>query len=400
MDNFHLMAKPAGPACNLNCTYCFYLEKENLFRSGQTQMSDEILEAYTQKYIASQKGPDVNFAWQGGEPTIAGLDFFRKAVKLQKKHNKGKKITNALQTNGTLINEEWCRFLAKNHFLVGLSLDGPGELHDTYRRNKGDKPTFLKVKRAMDLFRRFGVDYNILTTVNDRNSREPLKVYDFFKKSGVEFIQFIPIVEREGDSGAHELGLQLAVPGQGDDSETEVTGWSVEPETYGDFLIAIFDRWIRHDVGRIFVMNFEWAFSAAINGVSGVCQFAPRCGNAGIVEHNGDVYSCDHFVYPRYKIGNILDDNPAELFNSEQQIRFGMDKETGLSDECRSCPVLNLCYGGCPKHRFDKGQNYLCRGYKKFFTHIQPFIKTARTLVSGGRPLTDLMAMADSLLEK
>lgn len=364
-------------------------------------MSDEVLEAYTEKYIKSQKGSQVNFAWQGGEPTVAGLDFFRKAVHFQQKFNRGKEITNALQTNGTLINDQWCRFLAENNFLVGLSMDGPGVLHNRYRKTKKGDPTFLKVKKAMDLFRRYGVDYNILTTVNDRNSCEPIHVYDFFKRSGVEFIQFIPIVERVGDSGSLEMGLDLGSPGNlKDHSVADVTSWSVDSETYGDFLIAVFDKWVRHDVGKIFIMNFEWAFSSAINGVSGVCHFARRCGNAGILEHNGDVYSCDHFVYPQYKIGNILHDDPAVLFNSPAQIRFGEEKETGLTEECRNCPVLSLCYGGCPKHRFDSGQNYLCKGYKKFFTHILPYIEKARQLISERRPLTDLMSWDKPLIEK
>lgn len=391
MDNFHLMAKPAGPACNLKCTYCFYLEKENLFSSpGKTIMSDEVLEAYTEKYILSQAGREVNFAWQGGEPTVAGLEFFRKAVKLQKKFNRGKKISNAIQTNGTLINEDWCRFLAKHNFLVGLSMDGPDYLHDTYRKNKGDAPTHKKVVKAMESFKRFGVDYNILTTVNDRNSREPLAVYDFLKESGVEFIQFIPIVEREE-------GLGVSLPEAEKNQDYSVMPWSVGAEEYGDFLIAIFEKWVRNDVGKVFVMNFEWAFSSALNGMSGVCQFAPVCGNAGIIEHNGDVYSCDHFVYPQYKVGSVLEDDPRDIFNSPAQIRFGEEKRSGLSEECRSCPVLNLCYGGCPKHRFVSGQNYLCPGYKKFFTHIQPYIGAARTLIAQRRPLTELMAMADSL---
>lgn len=398
MDNFHLMAKPAGPACNLKCTYCFYLEKENLFSSpGKTIMSDEVLEAYTEKYIASQSGRDVNFAWQGGEPTVAGLEFFRKALKLQKKYNRGKKISNALQTNGTLINEEWCRFLAKHKFLVGLSMDGPKELHDVYRKNKGDAPTHSKVMKAMELFKRFGVEYNVLTTVNDRNSREPLAVYDFLKKSGVEFVQFIPIVEREAGEESRELGLSLSSPPAGQRQNQALMPWSVDSEAYGDFLIAIFEKWVRKDVGKIFIMNFEWAFSSALNGVSGVCQFAPVCGNAGIVEHNGEVYSCDHFVYPEYKIGNVLDDDPKELFNSPAQRQFGEQKRAGLTDQCLTCPVLKLCYGGCPKHRFDAGQNHLCAGYKKFFIHIQPYIEAAAKLISQRRPLTDLMAMADSL---
>lgn len=398
------MAKPAGPACNLNCTYCFYLEKESLFsQDNSTFMSDEILEAYTEKYILSQEGREINFAWQGGEPTIAGLDFFRKALKLQKKYNKGKKITNAIQTNGILINDEWCRFFAKHNFLVGLSLDGPKGLHNIYRKNKNGGPTFDKVKKAQTMFKQHGVEYNILTSVNAENSRAPLDVYNFLVEAGVEFIQFIPIVERDADENSIALGLSLSSPEADSNYQFSMTDWSVDPEDYGDFLIAIFDQWVRHDIGKVFVMNFEWALSSAINGSSGVCHFAPQCGNAGILEHNGDLYSCDHFVYPQYKIGNILSDDPKAAFNSEKQLQFGKNKQETLSDECLKCPVLSMCYGGCPKHRFEVplngelAQNYLCRGYKKFFKHLIPYVEISKTLIRDRKPLTELMKLVDTI---
>ena len=398
------MAKPAGPSCNLNCTYCFYLEKESLFQNQKkTLMPDDVLEAYIQKYILSQSGKEINFAWQGGEPTLAGLDFFRKVVKLQKKYNRGKKITNAIQTNGIVINEEWCRFFSKHNFLIGLSVDGPEILHDTYRKNKNDGPTFKKVKRALTLFKEYGVEYNVLTTVNRNNSQEPLRVYDFLKESGVEFIQFIPIVEREANDQSLELGLSLSTPSNEGENQVPLTEWSVQSSDYGDFLIKIFEKWVRNDIGKIFVMNFEWALSSAIHGVSGVCQFAPTCGNAGIIEHNGDIYSCDHFVYPQYKIGNIISDDPGEIFSSTQQVKFGKDKHEGMSDECLTCPVISMCYGGCPKHRFaqpakgSKPQNYLCRGYKRFFSHLLPYIDLTKKLMSERRPISDLMKLADTL---
>ncbi len=366
-------------------------------------MSDEVLEAYTEKYILSQEGREVNFAWQGGEPTVAGLDFFRKAVKLQKKYNKGKKISNAIQTNGILINDEWCRFFAKHNFLVGLSLDGPKDLHNTYRKNKGGGPTFDKVKKAQLMFKQYGVEYNILTTVNAENSREPLAVYNFLKEAGIEFIQFIPIVERDADDNSKALGLSLSSPEANPNYQFSMTDWSVVPEEYGNFLISIFDQWVRNDVGKIFVMNFEWALNSAINGISGVCQFAPQCGNAGILEHNGDIYSCDHYVYPQYKIGNILDDDPKVAFNSEKQLQFGKNKQETLSEECLKCPVLSMCYGGCPKHRFavplkgDFAQNYLCKGYKKFFKHLLPYVELTKTLIRERKPLTELMKLADTI---
>jgi len=253
------------------------------------------------------------------------------------------------------------------------------------------------------MFKQHGVEYNILTTVNRQNSKEPLAVYNFLKEAGVEFIQFIPIVERAADDSSKKLGLSLSSPEAASDYKFSMMDWSVEPEEYGNFLIRIFDEWVRHDVGKIFVMNFEWALSSAINGVSGVCQFAPQCGNAGIIEHNGDIYSCDHFVYPQYKIGNILSDNPSEVFNSGQQLDFGRDKQENISDECLNCPVLTMCYGGCPKHRFAapvngiKPQNYLCRGYKSFFTHLLPYVDLTKKLISEKRPITDLMKLADTI---
>jgi len=390
MDNFHLMAKPAGPACNLNCTYCFYLEKKNFFKTGTTFMSEEVLAAYTEKYIRSQKGPSVEFTWQGGEPTLAGLDFFRKAIKYQNKFKGNKRISNSLQTNGTLLNDEWCRFLAKNHFLVGLSLDGPEELHNSYRKDNGGKPTFHRVQKAISLLKKYKVDFNVLTTVNDVNARKPLEIYDFYMRSDIQFVQFIPIVERIAGEKSTDLGLILASP-EDTQKGTDVTEWSVNPDDYADFLITIFDRWVRNDIGKIFIMNFEWALSTVIHGVSGTCHHAQKCGSAGVMEHNGDIYSCDHFVYPSYKIGNIIDDDPTVLFNSKAQLEFGNEKQNGLTSECRNCEVLNLCNGGCPKHRFVSGQNYLCSTYKKFFNHIVPYAQAAKEILEQGRPITELM---------
>jgi uncharacterized protein len=390
MDNFHLMAKPAGPDCNLKCTYCFYLEKKELFNPGTTLMSDRVLAAYTEKYIRSQKAQTVEFTWQGGEPTLARLDFFRKAVEYQMKFQGSKQIKNSLQTNGTLITEQWCRFLAKHNFLVGLSLDGPADFHDIYRRNTGGKATFQQVERTLRLFQKHKLEFNVLTTVNDMNSRKPGQIYDYYLRTGIQFVQFIPIVERTAGEQSSALGLSLASP-EDSQPESQVTDWSVDPEQYAEFLITIFDRWVRNDIGRIYIMNFEWALSAAIHGVSGTCHHAQRCGTAGVMEHNGDIYSCDHFVYPSYRLGNIIDDDLSLLFNSRSQLAFGDEKQDGLTDECRNCEVLNLCYGGCPKHRFVSGQNYLCSAYKRFFNHILPYAEAAKKLISQGRPLTELM---------
>ncbi|MCK8061700.1 MULTISPECIES: anaerobic sulfatase maturase [unclassified Fusibacter] len=390
MDTFHLMAKPAGPACNLNCTYCFYLEKKKYYNQGKTSMSDRVLKTYIKKYIQSQKRQSVVFTWQGGEPTLLGLDFFRKVVKYQKQFKQNKIISNSLQTNGTLINDTWCRFLKKNKFLVGISLDGPEEIHNIHRKYSSGSSTCSHVEKAIKLLQKYDVDFNVLTTVNDINVKESQKLYDYYKRMGIKYIQFIPIVERSSEEPDNVTNLNLSSP-EDLNSENQVTPWSVDPERYGNFLVEIFDRWVRNDIGKTFYMNFEWALSAVIHGVSGSCHFAKKCGSAGIVEHNGDVYSCDHYVYPSNKIGNILQDDLSLIFNSNKQEIFGNEKQKGLSEECINCQVLHLCYGGCPKHRFVEGQNYLCSAYKRFFTHIKPYAEAARDLIKQGKPLTDLM---------
>lgn len=353
-------------------------------------MIDEVLAAYTEKYIRSQKGSTVEFTWQGGEPTLAGLDFFRKAINYQNKFKGNKRISNSLQTNGTLLDDEWCRFLAKHHFLVGLSLDGSEELHNSYRKDNKGKPTFHRVQKAISLLKKYKVEFNVLTTVNNMNVREPLELYDFYMRSGIQFVQFIPIVERTAGEKSTALGLNLASP-EDTQKGTYVTEWSVNPDSYANFLITIFNRWVRADIGKIYFMNFEWALSTAIHGSSGTCHHAKNCGSAGVIEHNGDIYSCDHFVYPSYKIGNIIDDDLVALFNSKAQLEFGNEKHAGLTAECRNCEVLNLCYGGCPKHRFVSGQNYLCSAYKKFFNHIVPYAQAAKEILEQGRPITELM---------
>lgn len=390
MDNFHLMAKPTGPACNLNCTYCFYLEKKKYYDHGNTFMSDRVLKTYIKKYIRSQKGQSVEFTWQGGEPTLLGLDFFRKVVNYQKQFKQNKEITNSLQTNGTLLNDAWCRFLKKYNFLVGISLDGPDEIHNSHRKFNNGSSTCKHVEKAIKLLQKYDVDFNVLTTVNDINVKESQNLYDYYKRMGIQYIQFIPIVERSSEEPEKVTNLNLSSP-EGLNKEKHVTPWSVDPELYGDFLIELFDRWVRNDIGKIFFMNFEWALSAVIHGVSGNCHFAEKCGSAGVVEHNGDVYSCDHYVYPSYKIGNILQDDLSLIFNSNKQEIFGNEKQKGLSEECINCQVLHLCYGGCPKHRFVEGQNYLCSAYKRFFTHIKPYAEAARDLIKQGKPLTDLV---------
>lgn len=394
-QEFYLMAKPVGPACNLRCTYCFYREKQVFFpESRNTRMSEAVLEAYIRKFITAQPGPEVSFEWQGGEPTLAGLDFFRRAVELQSKYGQGSKITNSLQTNGTLLDDEWCAFLAANHFLVGLSLDGPPELHDAFRVDAGGGTTSGRVISAFHRLCRHGAEVNILACVNRETSRYPLEVYRFFRDEGVRFIQFIPIVEREPGPGAKNPGLHLAGP---DEESGNVTSWSVEPEAYGEFLVRIFEEWVQNDVGQTFVMNFEWALGLFAGAGPGVCYLAPRCGRNLILEHNGDVFSCDHFMYPQYRLGNILRDNLPDMVESSFQTRFGRAKEKTLPNVCRACEYLFACRGGCPKHRFastfdnESGLNYLCPAFKIFYQAVAPIMESMIELLRKGIPVRQIM---------
>ena len=397
---FHVMTKPIGPLCNLDCKYCFYLEKEKLFPANEKfRMSDEVLEAYIRQYIEAQKVPEVSFAWQGGEPTLLGVDFFRKVVALQKKYAGGRAIHNALQTNGTLLDDEWGEFLAQHKFLVGVSIDGPPKLHDTYRVNKNGRPTYAEVIRGIRLLQKHGVEFNTLTVVNRVNSRKPLEVYRFLKQIGSGFIQLIPLVERLADDEARRLGLDLATPPRVDepDARMPVTDWSVEPDQYGKFLTAIFDEWVQRDVGRVFVQLFDVALGNWFGGQGGLCVFNENCGSALAMEHNGDVYSCDHYVYPRYKLGNLLNADLAAMAASPAQREFGQAKSATLPAYCRSCEVRFACHGECPKHRFlrtpegDPGLNYLCRAYKRFFTHVDPAMKQMAALIRSGRPAAEIM---------
>lgn len=401
---FHIMAKPIGPVCNLDCEYCYYTEKHALFPDGETyQMSDEVLEAFIRTYLETQPVPVVEFVWQGGEPTLLGLEFYNKVVRLEQKYAGGKQIRNSLQTNGTRLDEEWCRFLAKYNFLVGLSLDGPKDIHDLYRLDRGGKPTFDRVMTAMSLMKKYNVQFNTLTCVTRDSAYRPLDVYRFLREQGVEFIQFIPIVETRPDPASLELGLKLGlppVPG-GIDSPDRVTPWTVEPEAYGDFLIRVFDEWVRHDVGRVFVMHFEWAVATYLGLEPPACFFTERCGRCVAVEHNGDLFSCDHYVYPDYRLGNVLRCTPAEMINSARQREFGRMKASSLPRYCRECDVLFACRGECPKHRFLKtpdgepGLNYLCAGYKKYFHHIDRYMRMIVHLLSNNQPVERIMSMID-----
>jgi uncharacterized protein len=400
----HLMAKPVGPACNLRCEYCFYLEKSAFFPAGETsRMSDEVLDAYIRNCVsANWNSPaGIPFTWQGGEPTLAGLDFYRKALKLERRYTQGRAFSNALQTNGTLLDDAWCEFLARNSFLVGLSLDGPESIHDRYRRDARGEPTFQSVLRGLKLLQKHGVEYNVLACVARETAKHPLEVYRFFKEQGVQFVQFSPVVERLPGERASGLGLKLDLPPSPENGSHEVTPWSVEPEALGDFYNTIFDEWVRRDVGRMFIMNFEWMLYAWLGGVGPVCYLNSKCGNCAIVEHNGDVYACDHYVYPEFKLGNILSNNAASLLTSTKQQDWGSLKERTLPEPCRQCEVGFICRGGCPKHRFarthldETGLNYLCAGYKKFYTHTRKYMQGMAKLVELGMPCDTIMQAID-----
>jgi len=386
----HLMAKPVGPSCNMHCDYCFYLEKKAFFRDRkQCRMSDDVLEAYIRQCVeVNRDDPEgILFAWQGGEPTLIGMHFFQKALELEHRYAGERPVRNSLQTNGTLLDDRWCSFLAGNRFLVGLSLDGPREIHDRYRRGRGFNSSFHKVHRALRLLQKHGVEFNILASVGRETAYHPLDVYGFFKSEGISFIQFIPIVERIPDESAQQLGFTLGMPPSLDRSaECEVTRWTVEPEALGSFFCEIFDEWVRHDVGKIFIMNFEWNLFSWLGGDGPVCHLSRHCGNSCIVEHNGDVYSCDHFVYPEYLLGNLCTSDARTLAFSKKQREWGARKESMLPGQCRDCDVLAVCRGGCPKHRFistptgEPGLNYLCPAYKKFCLYSRKYMEGFRKL--------------------
>lgn len=395
---FHVITKPVGPLCNLDCHYCFYLEKEKLYpNTSRWAMSPETLEEYIRQYIAAQDVPAVSFTWQGGEPTLLDLDFYRQVVELQRKHSLGKQIENAFQTNAILINEEWANFLAQNRFLVGVSIDGPQHLHDHYRLYKGGRGSFDDTLRGLRHLQAAGVEYNTLTVVNRRNAEYPLDVYGFLKEIGSRYMQFLPVVERKAKSTTAD-GLSLVSPDFVE--EAEVTEWSVGALEYGKFLCAVFDHWVRHDVAQYYVQLFDVTLENWLGLTPALCVFRETCGSALAVEHNGDLYSCDHFVYPQHRLGNILEQPMEWLVNSRQQVAFGNAKRDSLPDYCRNCEVRFACHGECPKHRFirtpdgEAGLNYLCAGYKLFFNHVRPYMDFMANELRQRRPPTNVMAFA------
>ena len=386
---FHVMLKPRGAICNLDCSYCYYLAKELLYPGSRFRMASDLLEDYTRQYIEAQRVPEVTFAWQGGEPTLMGLDFFRLAMQFQQKYQRpGMHIQNTLQTNGTILDDEWCSFFREHHFLIGLSLDGPRAMHDAYRVDKGGKPTFDRVMEGVAMLKKHGVEFNILTTLHAANVDHPSEVYHFLRDEvGTQYMQFIPIVEPEKETHL-----------QGEDA---VTNRSVTARQYGDFLIAIFDEWVRRDVGRVYVQIFEVALAAWVGAPKGLCIFEETCGAALAMEHNGDVYSCDHFVEQTYKLGNLKQRPLLAMVNSQQQYRFGQAKRDTLPRYCRECPVLFVCNGGCPKDRIlstpdgEPGLNYLREGYKAFFTHIdRPMRRMAEELQAERSPANIMYFLA------
>jgi uncharacterized protein len=381
------MLKPRGAICNLDCAYCYFLSKEQLYPESAFRMNDDVLERFTRQYVEAQRGPEVTFAWQGGEPTLMGLDFFRRAVELQMKCAKpGTAIRNVLQTNATTLDDAWVEFFRANDFLLGVSLDGPRELHDAYRVDKRGAPTFDRVVRGVELLKKHRVEFNILATVHAANAEHPLDVYRFLRDQvGAQFIQFIPIVERDNVTGFQEGNA--------------VTARSVTGKQYGDFLIAIFNEWVFRDVGRVFVQIFDVALGVWLGQPASLCIFAETCGAALALEHNGDLFACDHFVEPRYQLGNLADIPLIEMVGSLQQCKFGADKRDTLPRYCRACSVHFVCRGGCPKDRLlttpdgEPGLNYLCEGFKAFFTHIDRPMKTMASLVQQQRPPADIMLL-------
>jgi len=386
----HVLAKPTGATCNLDCAYCFFLEKERLYPGSRFRMSDELLETYIRQLIKAHRSKEVTVAWQGGEPTLMGVDFYQRAIAYQDKYRKpGMTFENTMQTNGTLLDDEWCDFFRENNFLIGISIDGPRELHDTYRVDRGGKGTFDRVMRGLRLLQKHEVEYNILVAVNRSNADYPREVYRFLRDEvGTSWLQLIPVIERLDEDGGRTL-LQ-----QG----SRVSERSVQPEQFGRFLIAVFDEWVRHDVGQVYVQTFE---AAARNWLrmpsSGMCVFEETCGLGLALEHNGDLYSCDHFVEPDYLLGNIMDTRMIEMVGSEKQRAFGQDKRDALPRVCRECDVLFACHGECPKNRFlttrdgEAGLNYLCAGWKAFFHRADEPLQMIAMLMRMGRPASDVM---------
>lgn len=389
----YVMLKPTGAHCNLACKYCYYLEKNKLYPTAQRHlMSNEMLEQFTREYIEAQTMNQVLFTWHGGEPLLRSIDFYRKALSLQQKYAGGRRIDNVIQTNGTLLTDEWCEFFAQNHWLVGISIDGPQPYHDHYRLTAAGKPSWQKVMQGIKLLKKHGVEWNAMAVVNADNANHPLEFYRFFKENGCQFLQFTPIVER---LTRHEDGRTLA--SLADKDEISLSEASVTPEQWGYFLCAIFDEWVRKDVGKIFVEIFDCTLANWMGISPGICAYSKECGHAGVMEHNGDVYSCDHFVFPEYKLGNIRDHSLIDMLYGEQQQEFSRLKHSSLPRQCKECDMEFACHGECPKNRFmkdkygDSGLNYLCPGYYHYYQHVAPYMDYMKQELMSQRPPSNIM---------
>ena len=394
----YVMLKPASAHCNLACKYCYYLEKNKLYPTAQRHlMSDEMLEQFTREYIEAQTMNQVLFTWHGGEPLLRSIDFYRKALSLQQKYAGGRRIDNVIQTNGTLLTDEWCEFFAQNHWLVGISIDGPQPDHDHYRLTAAGKPSWKKVMQGIKLLKKHGVEWNAMAVVNAYNANHPLEFYRFFKENGCQFLQFTPIVERQT---RHEDGRTLA--SLADKNEFPLSEASVTPEQWGYFLCAIFDEWVRKDVGKIFVEIFDCTLANWMGISPGICAYSKECGHAGVMEHNGDVYSCDHFVFPEYKLGNIRDHSLIDMLYGEQQQEFSRLKHSSLPRQCKECDMEFACHGECPKNRFmkdkygDSGLNYLCPGYYHYYQHVAPYMDYMKQELMSQRPPSNIMKVISS----
>lgn len=391
----YVMLKPAGAHCNLACKYCYYLEKSKLYATSQRHlMTDEMLECFTQEYIEAQTMGQVLFTWHGGEPLMRSIDFYKKALVLQQKYARGRHIDNVIQTNGTLLTDEWCEFFAQNHWLVGISIDGPQQYHDHYRQTSAGKPSWEKVMHGIRLLNKHHVEWNAMAVVNAYNADHPLEFYHFFKEHGCQYLQFTPIVER---LTTHSDGRTLA--SLADQTDMPLADFSVTPEQWGSFLCTIFDEWVHHDVGRIFVEIFDCTLANWMGVAPGICSYSTHCGHAGVMEHNGDVYSCDHFVFPAYKLGNIRDHTLVEMLYGEQQQAFSRLKHASLPRQCKECDMEFACHDECPKNRFlhdrygNPGLNYLCRGYYQYYTHVAPYMDLMKRELLAQRPPANIMHM-------
>lgn len=404
----HIMTKGAGATCNMRCDYCYYLEKGGGDKqpTAPTIMTDELLELFVKDYILSQPlGTPITFTWHGGEALLRPQAFYQKALDLQRKYGAGREIVNTLQTNGILMSQAWAKFLRDNNFLVGLSLDGNEAQHDRYRRTLGGRGSFASVMRAVGIMQSAGTEFNILSTINSYNATEPLEYYHFLKGNGIQYIQFTPIVERVRQEQARYTHVEAPRLSERPEErelnaspDTMLAPYSITPSLWGNFLCTLFDEWVREDVGKVFIQLFDATLAGWLGIPPGVCTMAKQCGHAGIIEYNGDVYGCDHYVYPKYKLGNIHTESLATMMNKPEQLRFGELKETALTEQCRTCIYLMACHGECPKNRFalsrtgEPGHNYLCKGYYQFFDHVAPYMDYMKQLLLAGRSADEVMA--------